>query len=215
MQSGEESFRDGRSHVFLARATHSQGHRRPRRGGQGGGVPRDSPLASPPAFAWLGVAHVPPRRASWGRAGSARDKCRGTSAIRSSGAREPPSPGRVAPRSAAGHCFCATSPPGSRFRRALFLAVRLPRAEPPAPREWPRPGAPCHRGVAGPASTSAARDEASRPGHNPQMRRGDPLWCGTEMFYPVDKENDMDARRNEENVFERKGGKRLHWSLGS
>lgn len=60
MQSGEESFRDGRSHVFLARATHSQGHRRPRRGGQGGGVPRDSPLASPPAFAWLGVAHVPP-----------------------------------------------------------------------------------------------------------------------------------------------------------
>lgn len=126
MQSGEESFRDGRSHVFLARATHSQGHRRPRRGGQGGGVPRDSPLASPPAFAWLGVAHVPPRRASWGRAGSARDKCRGTSAIRSSGAREPPSPGRVAPRSAAGHCFCATSPPGSRFRRALFWLSGCP-----------------------------------------------------------------------------------------
>jgi hypothetical protein len=215
MQSGEESFRDGRSHVFLARATHSQGHRRPRRGGQGGGVPRDSPLASPPAFAWLGVAHVPPAAPVGGepdpRAINAAARARSV----------PPAPGshpvRAASRLAAPQAtaFAQRPLPGSRFRRALFLAVRLPRAEPPAPREWPRPGAPCHRGVAGPASTSAARDEASRPGHNPQMRRGDALWCGTEMFYPVDKENDMDARRNEENVFERKGGKRLHWSLGS
>lgn len=142
MQSGEESFRDGRSHVFLARATHSQGHRRPRRGGQGGGVPRDSPLASPPAFAWLGVAHVPPRRASWGRAGSARDKCRGTSAIRSSGAREPPSPGRVAPRSAAGHCFCATSPPGLPLSPGSFFGCPVaPRRTTCATRVAPPRGA--------------------------------------------------------------------------